>query len=162
MLTGEHRRILLQLADRLAGDELMWAVTGSTSFALQGMELEAHDIDIQTDGPGAYRFEALLSEFVAEPVHFCGTDQIRSHFGRFLWDGMPMEVMGDVQKPEPDGSWGPPTDLKRWRRWVPLEGRLIPVLDLRYEAEAYRRIGRTARAEQLERFSIAHPALSAE
>lgn len=155
MLTDKHRRILLQLADRLSGDELLWAVTGSTSFALQGLELEVHDIDIQTDGPGAYRFEELFSEFAVEPVRFCGTNQIRSHFGRFLWDGMSVEVMGDVQKLEPDGSWGPPTDLKHWRRWVPLDGYLIPVLDLQYEADAYRRIGRIARAEQLERF-LAH------
>ena len=153
MLPLEYQKILLQIEARLALNGPLWAVTGSTSFALQGMELEVHDIDIQTDRAGAYLLAKRLSEFVTEPVHFCGTDQIRSHFGRFLWNGFIIEVMGDIQKPEKDGSWGPPVDLLRWRRYVPLQGRQIPVLDLRYEADAYRRIGRLERAEQLEQFA---------
>ena len=152
MLPPAHIQIILQIKERLALGHPLWAVTGSTSFALQGLDVPVHDIDIQTDADGAYFFARLFSEYLLASVHFCGTDQIRSHFGRFLWDGILIEVMGDVQKPELDGTWGSPTDLLRWRRYVTLQDRQIPVLDLRYEADAYRRLGRLERAEQLERF----------
>ena len=152
MIPAEHGRVLLQMCNRLEQEDILWAVTGSTSFALQGMELPVHDIDIQTDAEGAYLFEQKLSEFVEVPVHFCGNEKIRSHFGKFLWNNIEIEVMGAVQKPQQDGTWGSPTDLLQWRRYVSFAGQRIPVLDLEYEIEAYRRIGRVERAEQMSRF----------
>ena len=50
-------------------------MTGSTSFALQGMDVQAHDIDIQTDEASAYKLGTLLKEHCVEPVRFCGTDK---------------------------------------------------------------------------------------
>lgn len=45
------------LAENISGD---WAVTGSTGMALQGMDLEVNDLDIQSDGPAADRPAELL------------------------------------------------------------------------------------------------------
>lgn len=156
MIPAEHSRVLLRIWERLARENVLWTVTGSTSFALQGMDLPVHDIDLQTDAEGAYLIEKRLSEFVQVPVHFCGSEKIRSHFGKFQWDGIEIEVMGEVQKAHPDGSWEMPTDVLRWRRYIDFEGRRIPVLDLEYEIEAYRKIGRPERAEQIARFLAAN------
>lgn len=73
-------------------------MTGSTSFAIQGMDIEPHDIDIQTDEVTAYLLGDLLKDYVIQPISFSGTDKIRSHFGKFLMDDMEVEVMGDIQK----------------------------------------------------------------
>ena len=79
---------------------------------------------------------------------FCGNAKIRSHFGKYLIDGMEVEIMGDIQKSAGD----------HWEDIVPLESILdyiswhdvsIPVLKLSYEAEAYEKLGRIAKAKML-------------
>lgn len=143
-------RLITQLAAKEPG--LTWALTGSTSFALQGMDTEAHDIDIQADQDSAYKLGDLLKEYVTEPVRFCGTETIRSHFGRFQIGEAEVEVMGDIEKRLPNGRWEPPPPLRALTRYVGHEGMRLPVLSLEYEAKAYRTMGRTARAEEIERY----------
>ena len=46
---------------------LDWALTGSTALALQGVDVVAHDIDLQTNAEDAYRAEDRLKEFVVTP-----------------------------------------------------------------------------------------------
>lgn len=131
---------------------VLWAVTGSTSFVLQGMSLEAHDIDIQTDEASAYELGNRLKKYEIEPVHFCGTEKIRSHFGRLKICGTDVEIMGEIQKRLPDGSWERKFSLPPLIRSVDFEGMRIPVLSLAHEAAAYRKLGRTERADEIERF----------
>ncbi len=146
----EALRIITQAAAKEPG--LVWALTGSTSFALQGMDVQAHDIDIQTDRDSAYTLGTLLKEHCVEPVRFCGTEKIRSHFGRFQVGGAEVEIMGDIEKRLPDGRWQEAPGLGALTRYVDFEGMRLSVLSLRYEAEAYRTMGRTARAEEIEQY----------
>lgn len=153
MLGSTHIEVL-ELITELAAKEpgLVWALTGSTSFALQGMDVQVHDIDIQTDRDSAYKLGGLLAEYCLEPVRFCGRSKMRSHFGRFQVGQVEVEVMGDIEKRLPDGSWGAAPPLAPLTRYVDLAGMRLPVLDLRYEAKAYRAMGRAARAEEIERY----------
>ena len=144
----------LRLIGNLAAKEpgLVWALTGSTSFALQGMDLEAHDIDIQTDKDSAYKLGELLEKYCTEPVRFCGTDAIRSHFGRFQVGQAEVEVMGDIEKRLPGGDWQKAPALGSITEYVDYEGMRLPVLSLSYEARAYRVMGRAARAQEIEAY----------
>ena len=45
----------------LAPFDILWALTGSAGFALQGMKLPVKDIDLQTDKAGAYATEEVLA-----------------------------------------------------------------------------------------------------
>lgn len=54
--------------------------TGSVSFALRGLAIASHDIDIQTDAHGAYAIEHCFPSYVTQPVAFSATEKIRSHF----------------------------------------------------------------------------------
>lgn len=139
------------LMDRLDGTEIVWALTGSLGHALQGVPLEAHDVDVQTDERGAYSIEDRLAGFVVRAVGLSSTDRIRSHFGAFSVGGVVVEVMGALQKRLPDGSWEPPVDVVSHRKYVTAAGRSVPVLDLAYEADAYEILGRTDRAALLRR-----------
>ncbi|WP_048152042.1 nucleotidyltransferase domain-containing protein [Palaeococcus ferrophilus] len=147
----KHLEVLRRLYERLSQSDVTWAVTGSLGFALQGVPVEVHDIDIQTDGEGAYEIERLFSEFVVEPVRFKESERIRSHFGALMIDGVKVEIMGEVQKRVND-EWEEPVDVKRYRRFVEVEGMKIPVLDLEYEYRAYLKLGRMEKAEILRRF----------
>ncbi len=146
-----HLSILRIIYHRLHGTKTNWAVTGSLSFALQGVPVTPNDIDLQTDKIGAYALQCLFSEFVIRNVTFSSTDKIRSHFGILLIDGVSVEIMGDIQKRLGDGTWEEPVKLERYKQFVAVEDMQIPVLSLDYEHQAYLTLGRFERAQLLEK-----------
>jgi len=64
MIGREHLNVLRKIYSRLQGRQLNWVITGSLGMALQGMELNVHDIDIQTYRQSAYEIEKLFAENV--------------------------------------------------------------------------------------------------
>ncbi|MCD6524108.1 MAG: hypothetical protein J7K48_03820 [Thermococcus sp.] len=151
MISQIHLQVLRKLYERLKDSNVNWVVTGSLGFALQGVPVEPHDIDIQTDKEGAYEIERLFSEFVVEPVKWKESERIRSHFGALVIEGVKVEIMGDIQKKAND-EWEPPVDINRYKRFVQIEGMRIPVLDLEYEYQAYLKLGRIEKAKMLKEF----------
>ena len=154
MISDEQQSVLVLLAGQLSGRKLVWALTGSASFVMQGMEMPVHDIDIQTDADSAYKIAEQLRSFIVKPVVFSSAPLIRSHFGELNIQGVKVEIMGDVQKGLPDGGWEEPVDVKSLRKNVPYLGRNFPVLPLEYECEAYRKLGRIEKAERIRQFLI--------
>jgi len=151
MIPQTHLKVLRKLHERLKDSDVNWVVTGSLGFALQGVPVEPHDIDIQTDKEGAYEIERLFSEFTVKKVKFSSMEKIRSHFGALMIDGIKVEIMGDIQKKVND-EWEPPVDINRYKRFVQIEGMRIPVLDLEYEYQAYLKLGRIEKAKMLKEF----------
>jgi hypothetical protein len=151
-LTHEISRYyaVLHQLHRHLGAEINWAITGSLGFALQGVATLVRDIDVQTDGPGAFAIEKRFAAYVLKPVEFSATDRICSYFGALCIDGIIVEIMGDVQKRQPDGAWSMPADLKAHKRRVVVGGIMIPVLDLRFELAAYTQLARWDKVAQLQ------------
>jgi hypothetical protein len=152
MIAPRHLSALRKIHSRLSEPGVNWVVTAGVNLALQGLPVEPEDVDIQTDEAGAYEIERRLSEFVRRRVAFSSTEKIRSHFGTLMVDGIEVEIMGDVQKRSDDGTWEPPPDLNRHKRFVETGGMRIPVLSLEYEYEAYLKLGRTEKAQLLKRW----------
>lgn len=142
--------VLRKICARLGAD-MNWALTGSLSFALQGVPVEPHDIDVQTDAAGAYEIERRFSEFVTRKVAFFSAERIRSHFGTLLIDGITVEIMGDIEKLLEDGTWEKPPDLAAHRRIIDVQGIQVPILSLEYERQAYAKLGRVSTARMLEK-----------
>ncbi|MBN1963246.1 MAG: hypothetical protein JW910_01280 [Anaerolineae bacterium] len=139
---------LRQLAEGLAASGVLWAVTGSLGMVLQGVPLKPHDVDVQTDAAGAYEIARRFAPNVVSPVCFSAAERIRSHFGALELDGVPVEIMGDVEKRQPGEEAWEAVDLARHVRHVTVAGvGTIPVLELPYEVEAYRKLGRFERAD---------------
>ncbi len=149
MIHPTYMAVLRQLSTELKESRVNWVVTGSLSFALQGLPVEPHDVDIQTDKQGAYEIERRFSSQVSRKVTFSSTERMRSHFGALLIDGIVVEIMGDIQKRLEDGIWETPIDLRSQRQFIHVDGMTIPVLSLAYEAQAYLKLGRLERAEML-------------
>jgi hypothetical protein len=152
-----HLRVLHTLYERLSVTDINWVVTGSLGFVLQGVPVEPHDIDIQSDETGVHEIERLFSEFVTRLVALSATHNVRSHIGALMIDGIEVEIMGDIQKALADGAWEEPTDLDRHKRFVEVEGMRIPVLSLEYERQAYGDMGRIEKAETLRQWLESHP-----
>ena len=147
MIDPTYLNALRQVHTRLRATNVNWVVTGSLSFALQGVPVTPNDIDIQTDEAGAYEIEHSLSEFVTRQVAFSSVENIRSHFGALTIDGIKVEVMGDIQKRLEDGTWEEPVDLRHYKQFVAVEDIRIPVLSLEYEYQAYEKLGRLEKAQ---------------
>jgi len=43
--------------------DIVWALTGSTAFIIQGMQFAPNDIDIQTNEIGAYAINEILMAY---------------------------------------------------------------------------------------------------
>ena len=149
MISSQHVRALKNIHNRLRNTETLWAITGSFSVALQGMELEVDDIDLQTDASGAYEIEKVFAANIVRSVRFSRSDKIASHCGELNINGVKVEIMGALQKKFPDGTWESPVDVKRHRKFITFEGMTLPVLSLAYEEQAYRILGRTEKANQI-------------
>jgi ribosomal protein S18 acetylase RimI-like enzyme len=152
MVDPAYLKVLGKIYEALKGSNINWAVTGSLSFALQGVPVEIHDIDIQTDRVGAYEIEQRFSDSVVKKIRFSSADRIRSHFGALLIDRVRVEVMGDIQKLSEDGTWEDPVELDRHKTVVEVGGMELPVLSLEYEHDAYLRLGRHDKAALLRRW----------
>lgn len=152
-LTPAHETALRLLAGRLLRHEgLVWALTGSASFALQGMGIQANDIDIIADRRSAGLIAGLLSDCCAKPMEDSSAAYIRSYFGRFVLGGVDLDLMGDPERLGLDGVWQKPVPLAPLIRHAGLCGLLLPVLDLHFEERAYRLLRRDARADEIAAF----------
>jgi hypothetical protein len=77
---------------------------------------------------------------------------MRSLLGKAVVQEIEVEIIGGVQKRLEDGGWEEPVNVAEHRRWVEWRRWKVPVLDLEYEAEAYRRMGRLEKAEKIRRW----------
>ncbi|MCP4199856.1 MAG: hypothetical protein GY762_22160 [Proteobacteria bacterium] len=80
MLPTSHRQVLEILLTRFAAQDILWTLTGSTSFALQGMPLTPNDIDVQTDRYGVYVIADLFEADIIRPPFLYTTSRARSYF----------------------------------------------------------------------------------
>ena len=147
-----HRAAVETLATTLAETTVAWALTGSTSFALQGVPLDPNDVDVQTTESGAYRIEEMFADEVVDPVTFAEGEGIRSHFGALDVEGVRVEVMGAVEREAADGTWESAVDVAACREFLDMDGTAVPVLPLGYEAQAYEQLGRDDRAALLREY----------
>ena len=149
MTTSQYLEVLQKILTKIKDSPINWAVTGSLGMALQGVPVEVHDIDIQTDEDGAYEIERCLAEFVVRPVRYRESERIRSHFGVLEIDGIKVEIMGALQKRVDDQLWEDPVEVERYKRWAEIGSMRVPVLSLEYEYQAYLVLGRNDKVEIL-------------
>lgn len=149
MVDPAYVDLLRKIYIRLHNSNVNWALTGSFNLALQGVPVQVHDIDLQTDETGAYEIERRFAEFVVQGVCWSSAERVCSHFGVLMIDGIKVEVMGDVRKRRDDGTWEDAEDLERHKRVVEVEGMQIPVLSLEYEQQAYLKLDRGEKAALL-------------
>lgn len=139
------RAVLRHVAGRLEEAGVAYKVVGGASAALHGVPLPVNDLDIETDAGGAYRFQALFAGQAIEPVALCESETYRSHLGRFVLDGVTVEVMGDLERREA-GGWV--SSSAQTETTADVEGLAVRVSWLEEETLAYIRRRRLERAAQ--------------
>jgi hypothetical protein len=160
-LPASHLEVLRLIVERVPPDAIPWALTGSAGLRLQGVEVSVDDLDLQTDRQGVQEITSRFAEAVEKPMRYWHTDHMRSYFCALKIDDIRIEVMGEIQKRMPDGSWETPIEVDRIRCWVEVEQLLIPVVDLSHELIAYEILGRVQATERIrkvlsKRGNVAH------
>ena len=133
------------IVQRLDEAGMTYKVVGGAAAALHGVPLAVKDLDLETDADGPYQFQTLFPNQALEPVTLRESQVYRSHFGRFDFDGLTVDVMGDLHRRDAE-SWIPTAAATE--TMVDLEGTSVPVSWLEEETLAYIRRGRLERAAQ--------------
>jgi len=138
------------IVDKFKGKSINWVLIGSTSLAIQGVNVDVHDIDIKTDIESANRIAHALKEYVIEPMHHKTSEQFKSYYGMFKINNVQIEVMADLETMH-DGKWIKVENsrIKVIKRY---EDMTLPLLELREEYEAYKRMGRMEKANKIKAF----------
>jgi len=139
------RSALRRIAQRLDEAGVTYKVVGGAAAVLHGVPMPVKDLDLETDANSAYRFQALFPDHVVEPVALRQSETYRSHLGRFDFDGVAVDVMGDLYRREADG-WVPTATATE--TVVDVDGSPVRVSWLEEEMLAYIRRGRLERAAQ--------------
>lgn len=144
--------VMKVVLERFAGQNLTWALTGSLAHHLQGVPVPVHDVDLQTDEDSAWRVDSALASHVRSRAAWRESERIRSIFGQYDINGAQVELMGAMAKrASASAPWGDPTSPADHAQTLEWRGLLVPVMTLRYEAQAYAEMGRTERSDLLRR-----------
>ncbi len=139
------RRLLADIVRQCRAAGIRVRAVGGTALALHGLPIPVKDIDLDLDTAGIYRFGELFADHTVQPVGRSENVPYRSHFGRFDFDGLVVEVMSDLEWREGD-SWRPIVNVTEMD--IELEGVPVTVPWLEEEMLAYVRRGKLERAAQ--------------
>lgn len=149
MVSQIHSNVIKKIALLLKDHEIHWVLIGSLNLALQGVDVDAHDIDLLTDEKGAIAIGDILKDYEIEKVHLKETEYFKSYYGKFLVDGIQVEVMGDLLSfHSTDNKWSKTKEPVQ-KDTLDIDGIKIPVLSLHDEYEAYINMGRKEKAEKI-------------
>lgn len=145
-LTDDLQRSLLIVLDRLAGQDVAWALTGSAALLLNGVQVVAHDLDLTTDEAGVQGIADALAEFVVMPAGWRETDKFAGQFAHLQVEGVQVDVVG---RPLIVKRSTGPVSMPAWsvRCEVDFEGQKLPALPLEAELIAYAMMGRESKVE---------------
>ena len=135
MLNSTFVEVIKLISENIPSN-IKWAVDGSTSLALQGINVTPHDIDILTDREGVIRIQESLKNYNVVPISHSSNEKYDSYFGTFKVKGIKVEVMGDLRVFR-SGKWStlqnPSTvDIVNTN----LEGASIPVVSVKSQNES--------------------------
>ncbi|MBU1117403.1 hypothetical protein KKD37_00380 [Patescibacteria group bacterium] len=150
MISKENIEVTKIITEKLSHDNINWALIGSSNLALQGVDVRAHDIDILTDKEGALRIGKLLKEFTKEEVGYKESEKFRSYFGKFIINGIDVEIMGDLLVVNPSGDiWDETTNFLDKKIYFQIDDTEIPIISLDQEYKAYSRQGKEKKAQKI-------------
>lgn len=131
-------------------EEIRWVLIGTTSLALQGLDIVIRDIDILTDRAGAFMIGELLREYEVKPVEFGRSGIFESYYGVFEIEDCIVEVMGELKERIGEG-WLSAIQRLDCPKIVQIEGMGIPVSSLEEQLMAYERLGRKGDLASIEK-----------
>jgi len=135
--------------EKLKGET--YALRGTASLVLQGIDMNIDDIDVLCDAKTAISANSKLSEYLIEEVVFKESPKFISYFGKFLIDGVNVEIMGDWQIFNDKKGWSRIFNADNNITRVRLDGLEIPVTKIEVELEMFALMGRWLAYQKIKR-----------
>ncbi|MBS3066500.1 hypothetical protein J4205_01630 [Candidatus Pacearchaeota archaeon] len=121
--------------DSIKEEKLNWHLNGSFNLLVQGVDIKARDLDIETDEKGSGIFKEKLKEFLQEDNY---KDDIKAHSLVFDIEGVEVEVLAhDDQE----------LSMINEHKMIKVDDMDIPVLPLEKAWKFYKIIGKDDKAE---------------
>ena len=148
MIPESHFKALKIIIDKLSGKNINWVIIGSTNLALQGVDVDVHDIDVLTDKVGSLRVAEALKEHCVTPFSLKEKIPFKSYYGAFRILDVEVEVIAEIQHQLKTGRWSTKSRIKDMILFY-YKGLKIPLLPLESELEAYELMGRTEKVNKI-------------
>lgn len=135
----DFKKTILFLADSLK--EKNYAIRGTASMILQGLDMNVSDIDILCDAETALSCNEVFGKYVIDEVSFKESNKFKSYFGKFKINNILVEVMGEWQIKKRDGSWSEPFNGDQKVK-INIEGQEVYITTLESELAVFSVMGR--------------------
>lgn len=116
MLSKNILSTLKKLYQMINCHDIFWFLSGSTSLAVQGVDVEPHDIDIVTNKKGSKILDGLLAEYRVEALRLVESEKMRSYWGTYGIGGVKIDTVADFQYRLEDGSWSKIKKLRQIKK----------------------------------------------
>ena len=147
-MNEDIQKILKLIISKVDSTKHVWAVVGSTNLALQGVNIEAHDIDILTTEKDVFKIEKILNQYITKSVRYTENGFFKSYFGKFQINGVKVEIMANLQTKQKGTNWSNKARLDK-RIYIKYKNLTLPVIPLLEEYKAYVKMGRVETAEKI-------------
>jgi len=135
------------IVNKIQDKNLRWVLGGSMALAIQGVDVKVNDINIFTDTDSADKISEILKEYAMEPMHFQSNSQFRAYYGLFEIKGVQVELIANLEYMY-DNIWIR-KENQETLMFINFANMTLPLLDLKEEYEAYKRMGRTEKANKI-------------
>jgi hypothetical protein len=125
-IPDKFKEVVVLLAQKLEGHQ--YAIRGTASLVLQGLDFNVEDIDVVCDEETA--------RFLIPDIKYSETDKFKSFFGKLEINGVGVEVMGNWQIKNSKGEWSRVYDGSA-RISVEIDGQKVFVTTLESELEMF-------------------------
>jgi len=133
------KNVIKLLSDKLSGYK--YAIRGTSSLVMQGVDMNVDDIDIVCDEKCSKVVNDILKEYLVNEVKYSESPKFKSYFGKFVIDGISVEIMGNWQILDTKRDWSKVYDGSG-RIEVEYEGRKVYVTPIDLELEFFAKMGR--------------------
>jgi hypothetical protein len=91
--------------DKVNDQKIFWILSGSTSLFIQRVDIIPNDIDIVTNKDGVDSIDKILSDYCIQKPNYSSTKEYRSYYGKYLLNGIKVDLVGEFQYKKKDGTW---------------------------------------------------------
>lgn len=132
---------LMTLITRL--NNYQYAVRGTTSLILHGLDMGLDDIDVLCNKETAFKVNSLFAKEIIKKVALSESSQFKSFYGAAKIAGVQIEFMGDWQIKDKKGNWCEPFKAAGSEiEIVTYKERQLPVTTIKTELKMFTLMGR--------------------
>ena len=137
---------------RISKEEIEWVLVGSTNLALQGIDIQAKDIDIITTKDGADKIAELFKKNITKKVEYSEAERFKSFFGKLEIKGIKFEIMAELSYKSEKGDWIKSESLTK-KEYFDYKKFKVPINPISLEKEFYLKINRDDDLAKIERIN---------